>query len=307
MHVSLFLLRGRGSSLRCGEELAATVFFGVFRRTGRDRQCTRRRRGHAHGCRGHVGRRQLAPGQRSLHRISRLRAQHDAARASFRGKLCRRSCTTLWIHSKPTHDPLSVSIHRIRSREAERRGTSVRTCTVRYGTVSEGRGRGMDACGVRRGRGGWNGCTWMWKTPKAAEGAQGSGGSLGRVGVGAREKAGPVTSARLWMDGREVLSTNANLPTRPTTRETYVAFLPSHVCRAMHNSFLLVGNLSDDDHVPCHACPGVSLRVPSRKLSTSTCSAACPKVHGLRLCLVEPSSISTPSMERILDLHASRG
>lgn len=45
----------------------------------------------------------------------------------------------LWIHSKPTHDPLSVSIHRIRSREAERRGTSVRTCTVRYGTVSEGR------------------------------------------------------------------------------------------------------------------------------------------------------------------------
>lgn len=146
----------------------------------------------------------------------------------------------------------------------------------------------MDACRVRRGRGGWNGCTWLWKTPTATEGTQGSGGSLGRVGVGAREKAGLVTSARLWMDGREVLSTNANLPTRPTTRETYVAFLPSHACRAMRYTFLLVGNLSDDDHVQCHARPRASLRIPSRKLSTSKISAVCPKVHRICLRLVGP-------------------
>ena len=205
MHVSLLLLRGRGSSLRCGEELAATVFFGVFRRTGRDRQCTRRRHGHAHGCRGHVGRRQLAPGQRSLHRISRLRAQHDAARASFRGKVCRRSCTTLWIHSKPTHDPLSVSIHRIRSREAERRGTSVRTCTVRYGTVRFRREREggwtLVACDVVEGDGkDARGCGRRQRQPKERKEVEEALGEWGWERVRRQGSSRPLDCG--WMGER---------------------------------------------------------------------------------------------------------
>jgi len=76
VYVSLFLPRGRDSSLRRCEQLARTVFFGSFRRTCGDGQRTWRRRGHGRGCRGRVHGRCLAPGQGSVERILRFPSQH---------------------------------------------------------------------------------------------------------------------------------------------------------------------------------------------------------------------------------------